>query len=110
LDAIQKLTYAFVIFILAPFQVLTGAAQSPAIEARFPRGGRQWARTLHFFGLLAFLGFIAVHLMMVRFWGWAQLNGLMIFGDVRDLPLVFWLSLRSLPRSWWCTLRPRCGA
>ncbi|MBA8824940.1 DMSO/TMAO reductase YedYZ molybdopterin-dependent catalytic subunit/thiosulfate reductase cytochrome b subunit [Saccharopolyspora lacisalsi] len=88
-DAIQKLSYAAVIFLLAPFQILTGAAQSPAVEARFPRyvrlwGGRQAARSLHFFGLLAFVGFIAVHLIMVGLWGWGQLNALMIFGRVRD--------------------------
>lgn len=88
-DAIQKLTYAAVIFLLAPFQILTGIAQSPALEARFPRyvrlwGGRQGARSLHFFGLIAFLGFIAVHLTMIGLWGWGQLNALMIFGDVRD--------------------------
>lgn len=86
-DAIQKLTYAFVIFILAPFQILTGAAQSPAIEARFPWfvwmwGGRQWARSLHFFGLVAFVLFIIVHLTMITAWGWGQLNALMIFGEV----------------------------
>lgn len=51
LDAIQKLTYAAVVFVLAPFQILTGAAQSPAIEARFPWylklfGGRQMARSV----------------------------------------------------------------
>lgn len=89
LDALQKLTYAAVIFLLAPFQILTGAAQSPAVEARFPWyvrlwGGRQGARSLHFLGLLAFIGFIPVHLMMVGLWGWGQLNALMIFGDVRD--------------------------
>ncbi|MBV9142349.1 MAG: cytochrome b/b6 domain-containing protein [Pseudonocardiales bacterium] len=90
LDAIQKLTYAGVIFILAPFLILTGAAQSPAIEARFPWyvrlwGGRQGARSLHFLGLLAFIAFIAVHLMMVGLWGWIPLNALMIFGHVRHL-------------------------
>ena len=90
LDAIQKLTYAGVIFLLAPFQILTGAAQSPAVEARFPWyvrlwGGRQSARSLHFLGLLAFLGFIAVHLTMVGLWGWPQLNALMIFGHVGHL-------------------------
>lgn len=90
LDALQKLAYAAVVFLLGPFQILTGAAQSPAIEARFPGyvrlwGGRQWARSLHFLGLLAFLAFIAVHVMMVGLWGWGQLNALMIFGDVRDL-------------------------
>lgn len=69
-NAIQTLTYGGVIFILAPFQILTGAAQSPAIEARFPLfvkmfGGRQWARSLHFFGLLAFLAFIVIHVFFV---------------------------------------------
>lgn len=90
LDAIQKLTYAAVIFLLAPFQILTGALQSPAIEARFPWavrafGGRQSVRTLHFLGLLAFAGFVVVHLAMVFFWSWGQLNALMIFGEVRNI-------------------------
>ncbi len=98
LDGIQKLTYAAVIFLLAPFQILTGAAQSPAVEAHFPWyvrlwGGRQGARTLHFLGLVAFLGFIAVHLMMIGLWGWAQLNALMILGAVRSLRFAFWLSI-----------------
>ncbi|RRR40493.1 oxidoreductase [Mycolicibacter terrae] len=98
LDAIQKLTYAGVIFVLAPFQILTGAAQSPAIEARFPWyvqmfGGRQWARSLHFVGLAAFLAFIAIHLSMVFFWGWGQLTSLMIFGAVRNIN---WATLWSL--------------
>jgi DMSO/TMAO reductase YedYZ molybdopterin-dependent catalytic subunit/thiosulfate reductase cytochrome b subunit len=89
LDAIQKLTYAAVIFILAPFQILTGAAQSPAIEARFPWyvqmwGGRQWARSLHFLGLVVFLVFIAIHLSMIFFWGWGRLTASMIFGAVRN--------------------------
>ncbi|BBY08181.1 molybdopterin-dependent oxidoreductase [Mycobacterium noviomagense] len=96
LDAIQKLTYAAVIFLLAPFQILTGAAQSPAVEARFPWyvqmwGGRQWARSLHFFGLVAFLIFIVIHLSMVFFWGWGQLNAAMIFGAVRNINwATFW--------------------
>lgn len=95
-DAIQKLTYAAVVFLLAPFQILTGAAQSPAIEARFPRyvrlwGGRQAARSLHFFGLVAFIGFIVVHLLMIGVWGWGQLNALMIFGDVSSpRRAIFW--------------------
>ncbi len=90
LDAIQKLTYAGVIFLLAPFQILTGAAQSPAIEAQFPWyvqmwGGRQGARSLHFFGLIAFVGFIVIHLSMIFFWGWGQLTAAMIFGTVRNI-------------------------
>ena len=89
LDAMQKLAYASVVFVLAPFQILTGAAQSPAIEARFPWyvqmwGGRQWARSLHFVGLVAFVGFIVIHLSMVFFWGWGKLTAAMIFGSVRN--------------------------
>ncbi len=89
LDAMQKLAYAGVVFVLAPFQILTGAAQSPAIEARFPwyvqmLGGRQWARSLHFLGLVSFLGFIVIHLSMVFFWGWGRLTAAMIFGTVRN--------------------------
>ena len=89
LDAMQKLAYASVVFVLAPFQILTGAAQSPAVEARFPWyvqmwGGRQSARSLHFVGLVAFVGFIAIHLSMVFFWGWGKLTAKMIFGSVRN--------------------------
>ena len=98
LDAMQKLAYAGVVFVLAPFQILTGAAQSPAIEARFPWyvrmwGGRQWARSLHFLGLVAFLIFIVIHLSMVFFWGWGQLTASMIFGSVRNINWATALSL-----------------
>lgn len=98
LDALQKLVYASVIFLLAPFQILTGAAQSPAIEARFPWyvrmfGGRQFARTLHGWGLVAFLVFIPVHLIMIGWWGWPQLTALMIFGSVTHLDWAIGASL-----------------
>jgi DMSO/TMAO reductase YedYZ molybdopterin-dependent catalytic subunit len=98
LDAMQKLAYASVVFGLAPFQILTGAAQSPAVEARFPWyvqmwGGRQWARSLHFVGLVAFVGFIAIHLSMVFFWGWGKLTARMIFGSIRN---THWATALSL--------------
>src|SRR3954468_6755789 len=85
-NAIQKLTYGAVVFILAPFQIATGAAQSPAIEARFPWyvrmfGGRQWARNLHGFGLLAFVAFIVVHLLMVCVHGFGQETAKIVFGS-----------------------------
>lgn len=97
-DALQKLAYAAVIFLLAPFQIVTGAAQSPAVEARFPRfvrllGGRQAVRTLHFYGLIAFLAFIVVHVTMIAAWGWGSLNALMIFGEVRNQNEATWISL-----------------
>jgi len=65
-NALQQLSYASAVFILAPLMILTGAAQSPAIEGRFPWfvrafGGRQWARSLHFLVMVAFIAFIVVH-------------------------------------------------
>jgi DMSO/TMAO reductase YedYZ molybdopterin-dependent catalytic subunit len=79
------LTYAAVVFVLSPFMIATGAAQSPAIEARFPWyvrafGGRQWARSLHFLALLAFLGFIVIHVFMVVVHGFGKETAKMIFG------------------------------
>ena len=60
----QKLAYFLVIFVLAPFQIATGAAMSPSLLARFPWygrlfGGKQGARSLHFLGMCAFAAFIA---------------------------------------------------
>ena len=69
-DPLQQLAYAGVVFILAPFMLLTGAAMSPSIEGRFPWyvklfGGKQSARSLHFLSLIAFLLFIIVHTALV---------------------------------------------
>lgn len=69
-DPLQQLTYAAVVFLLGPFMLLTGAAMSPAIEARFPwylklLGGKQSARSLHFLSLVAFTLFIIVHTLLV---------------------------------------------
>ena len=70
LDPLQQLTYAAVIFLLAPLMLATGAAMSPSIEARFPWyiqlfGGRQAARSLHFLSMIAFVLFIIVHTALV---------------------------------------------
>ena len=69
-DPLQQLAYAGVVFLLGPLLILTGAAMSPAIEARFPWyiklfGGRQSARSLHFLGLVAFIVFIIIHTALV---------------------------------------------
>ncbi len=69
-DPLQQLAYAGVVFLLGPFLILTGAAQSPSVEAQFPWysrifGGRQRARSLHFLGLLAVIAFTIVHTAMV---------------------------------------------
>jgi len=85
-DPLQQLAYAAVVFLLAPFLILTGAAQSPGIEAQFPRyarlfGGRQGARSLHFLGLLAFIAFIIVHTLLVVVTGFSKNMGDIILGQ-----------------------------
>jgi thiosulfate reductase cytochrome b subunit len=69
-NALQRLTYFFVVFLLTPLQILTGLAMSPALAGRlpwFPRlfGGRQAARSLHFLGLMAFVAFTVHHIALV---------------------------------------------
>lgn len=66
-NALQQLSYAGVVFILAPVMIITGLAMSPALVARFPGflklfgNRRQVARSLHFIGMFAFSLFILVH-------------------------------------------------
>lgn len=84
-DPLQQLSYAAVVFLLAPFLIVTGAAQSPGIEARFPWyprlfGGRQAARSLHFLGLLAVIAFTIVHTVMVIVTGLGRNLGDIILG------------------------------
>ncbi len=69
-NPLQQLAYATVIFILAPLSMLTGAAMSPAVDARFPWyprlfGNRQKARSLHFLVMVAYLIFIPIHVALV---------------------------------------------
>jgi sulfoxide reductase catalytic subunit YedY len=69
-NPLQQLTYAGVVFVLAPLLIATGAAMSPAVAARFPWylrlfGGRQPARSLHFLGLVAMSAFTVCHVALV---------------------------------------------
>ncbi|HEV2401285.1 MAG TPA: cytochrome b/b6 domain-containing protein [Candidatus Sulfotelmatobacter sp.] len=69
-NVLQRITYLFVIFILFPMVIWTGLALSPAFDSAFPAtvnvlGGRQSARTLHFFITLALLLFLLVHVGLV---------------------------------------------
>ncbi len=69
-NALQKLAYFFVIFVLGPLIVLTGLTMSPTMDSAFPFllfifGGRQTARTIHFICAFSFVGFFLVHMIMV---------------------------------------------
>jgi thiosulfate reductase cytochrome b subunit len=69
-NVLQRTAYLIVIFILFPMVIWTGLAMSPSFTSAFPisvilLGGRQTARTLHFFisGLL--LLFLVAHVTMI---------------------------------------------
>ncbi|MEJ0024214.1 MAG: cytochrome b/b6 domain-containing protein [Alphaproteobacteria bacterium] len=69
-NALQKLAYGGVVFVLLPMMVLTGLTMSPGFDAVAPIlldifGGRQSARTLHFISAFLIVGFVFVHLAMV---------------------------------------------
>jgi thiosulfate reductase cytochrome b subunit len=86
-NVVQRLTYLFVIFILFPLVIWTGLAMSPAFVSAFPAtvtvlGGRQTARTLHFFVSLALLLFLLVHVAMIWLAGFGSRMRAMITGRV----------------------------
>jgi thiosulfate reductase cytochrome b subunit len=69
-NALQKLAYVGVIASLLPLMALTGLTMSPGVNAAFPVlldifGGRQSARTIHFFTASLLVAFVFVHVAMV---------------------------------------------
>lgn len=75
--ALQKLSYAAVVFILLPLMVVTGLTMSPAVTAALPGlldlfGGSQSARTIHFFSFAALVLFFVVHVAMVALTGFRR--------------------------------------
>jgi len=84
-NVLQRLTYLFVIFVLFPLVIWTGLAMSPAFVSAVPAsvtllGGRQSARTIHFFVSLALVLFLVVHVLMVLLAGFWRRTGAMITG------------------------------
>jgi thiosulfate reductase cytochrome b subunit len=82
----QQLAYLSVIFILFPVIVWTGLAMSPSFDSAFPiavnlLGGRQTARTLHFFDTLALVLFLVVHVAMVALSGFRTRMRAMTIGE-----------------------------
>lgn len=69
-NALQKLAYCGVLFVLFPLIILTGLTMSPAMNAAWPWlldlfHGRQTARTLHFLGMVLLVLFFVGHILMV---------------------------------------------
>ncbi len=85
-NVLQRLTYLFVIFILFPLVIWTGLALSPAFDSALPAtvtllGGRQSARTIHFFVSLALVLFLFVHVVLVWHAGFRARMRAMITGQ-----------------------------
>jgi thiosulfate reductase cytochrome b subunit len=85
-NVVQRTSYLAVIFILFPLVIWTGLALSPAFNSAVPiavnaLGGRQSARTLHFFVSGALVLFVLVHVAMVIHAGFARRMRAMITGD-----------------------------
>lgn len=84
-NVLQRLTYLAVVFLVFPLIIWTGLALSPAIGAVLPSsvellGGRQSARTLHFFLSAALVLFFFVHIAMVVLSGFRARMRAMITG------------------------------
>ncbi len=84
-NVLQRLSYLFVIFVVFPLMIWTGLAMSPAFRSAVPSsvtllGGRQSARTLHFFLTVFLIAFLFVHIFMVAFAGFRSRMRAMITG------------------------------
>ena len=84
-NALQRLTYLFVILVLFPLVIWTGLAMSPAVASAVPAavtvfGGQQSARTIHFFVSVLLVLFLLVHIAMVCLAGFRRRMRAMITG------------------------------
>lgn len=84
-NALQRAVYLGVIFVLFPMVIWTGLAMSPAFDSAIPAavnvlGGRQSARTLHFFVSGFLFLFLIVHIAMVVLTGFKSRMRAMITG------------------------------
>jgi thiosulfate reductase cytochrome b subunit len=90
-NVVQRAAYLTVIFVLFPLVIWTGLALSPGFNSAVPAavnllGGRQSARTLHFFiSTLLFL-FLIVHIGMVVLAGFRSRMRAMITGTATVHP------------------------
>jgi thiosulfate reductase cytochrome b subunit len=84
-NVVQRIAYLSVIFLLFPLVIWTGLAMSPAFDSAVPAavnllGGRQSARTLHFFVSGLLLLFLIIHVTMVVLAGFRSRMRAMITG------------------------------
>lgn len=86
-NLLQRLSYLLVIFVLFPLVIWSGLALSLGFISAFPwsvtlLGGRQSARTIHFFVSIALVLFLFVHVAMVYLAGFWNRTSAMITGRI----------------------------
>jgi thiosulfate reductase cytochrome b subunit len=91
-NAIQRTAYVLVIFVLFPLVIWTGLALSPSFDSAVPAavnllGGRQSARTIHFFVSISLVLFLVVHVVMVALSGLRRRMRAMTLGEPTSQPL-----------------------
>jgi methionine sulfoxide reductase catalytic subunit len=120
-NPLQQLSYAVVVFVLAPLSILTGAAMSPAVDARFPWyprlfGNRQKARSLHFLAMVGYLLFIPIHVTLVAIEDFPQKMDQIVLGAKHQhVALAVALGLGAIAAvaaihvvlTWWSRRSPR---
>ncbi|HEY3974939.1 MAG TPA: cytochrome b/b6 domain-containing protein [Candidatus Sulfotelmatobacter sp.] len=97
-NVVQRATYLTVIFVLFPLVIWTGLALSPGFNSAFPAGvnllgGRQSARTLHFFITILLVLFVIVHVAMIFLAGFTSRMRAMITGNINRgtmVPPKYW--------------------
>ncbi len=100
-DPLQKLAYGSMVFIFAPLTILTGAAMSPALVARFPWYerlfvNRQVARSLHFLLLCNYLVFLVIHVTLVARTGFAKGMNHILLGTPDESMTGVWVAAAAL--------------
>src|ERR1019366_6557878 len=100
-NALQKLTYFGVVFLLAPLAVLTGPSMSPAFTARFTwypelPGNRQIGRSLHFLTMCGFVAFITIHVTMVVITGFSRNMNHIVMGTDNSSPIGMYLGMLGI--------------
>ncbi len=85
-NVVQQIAYLSVIFVLFPLIIWTGLAMSPSFTSAIPiavilLGGRQSARTIHFFVTNALVLFFIIHVAMVTLSGFRSRMRAMTIGE-----------------------------
>ena len=100
-NALQRLTYLLVVFVLFPLMIWTGLAMSQAFGSVFPSavtilGGLQSARTLHFFVAILLVLFLFIHVLMIFLAGLRKRVGPMITGGVTQQKEQVWAKFQDV--------------